>query len=399
MYAWRKDVRVVRTEIPLERAIAIGQATEAPDKFPDIRLDINESKHEVWIQHPPTPGRGRPSPYVLGLEFVIRGLAGMLEASLRNEARFAQSLRRAQDNATDADRIAQREITGLRKENEDLQKRILDLETQEAEHGRQMTAKEQALSERAGQVQDTQEQTRLREERHQETLDNLRKAHAEQLAGLRAEHERETDQLSEGHRQVVEAMGKDGEEARSELQELRASHEELKENCEALKSAKSIFEDAAQQSDTLLKVITAVSGFVSPVRYVLFVDDEGVVVEEQTYVTGEGDDADVALSNVYIHGEHIGITYEQGPLPCMIAYSMKPDGHIAVQEVPLDKQGIPTLAGLALLHFLKQTEVNPQNSTVRNFRDHPMFQRLTFGEHNGENTDETSEEDPENEEK
>lgn len=389
----------MRTEIPIERAIAIGGETEAPVMFQGIEVTVTDSPaKEVWIQNPPRRGRGRTTTYVQGLEFIVRKLGGMLEDALRNEHRLTTELRRAKSDGAEAARTAQRENARLKKENEAQQKRILDLEIQEAEHGRQMAAKKQELSERASQVQDAQAQTRLREEQHQELFDNVNKAHAEQLASLREEQERETDQLNESHRQIVEGMEKDVKAVRGELQELQGANAELRERNKALDSAKQIFEEAAEQSDALLKVITAVTGFVSPVRYVLFVDDKGKVVEDQTYVRGEGDDADNVPSDIFIHGEDIGITYQQSSPARMIAYSRSNDGNIAEQEVPLDERGVPTLAGLVLLQFLKRAEVCPENTTVRNFRDHPMFQRLIFGDPTNEDADEASEEDSEDKE-
>ena len=376
----------------------MGSASEDSVIFRGIEVAISDDPaKEVWIQNPPKPGRGRPSPYVQGLEFIIRKLSVMLEEALRDKAQLTQSLRRAQDTAADDARNARRENARLNVEKEELQGRVREFEAAEAEHGRKMAAKEQELDERAGQVRDAQAQVRLREEQHQEALDNLKKAHAEQLAALRAEQERETDQLNESHQQIVEAMKEDSKSVRKELQELQSAHEELKERNEGLDNAKQAFQEAAQQADTLLRLITSVTGFISPVHYVLFADNEGEVVEDQTYVAGEGAEADSAPSHLYIHGEHIGITYEQGPPPRMIAYPMNPNGNIAEQEVPLDEQGVPTLAGLVLLNFLKAAEANPHNSTIEGFRDHPLFQRLIFGDPDVGDTDEDTEETSETE--
>lgn len=355
-----------------------GGATEAPDKFPNIEVVISDPTKEVWIQNPPKPGRGRPSPYVQGLEFLIRELGGMLQDTLRNESRLAQSLRRTQDKATDDARTAQRENARLAKENEDLRKRILDLEAQEAEHRRQMAAKDAELSERAGQVQHAQEQVRLRDEQHQEALDNLNKAHAEKITGLRAEQERETDQLNEGHRQIVEAMAKDAKAIRKELQELQGAHSELREQEQELRETKESLEALAQQSYALVKLIATVSVIIGPLRYVLFVDANDQVVEDPTYIINSNGAIEIAHSKVLVHGQDLALEYTQGDQPSLIVASMESAAReIVEQQVPLDEEGQITLAGLALLDWL-QKATSDSGITPDDLENCPLLMRLTF---------------------
>lgn len=378
MLRGEKIQTVMRAEILSERATTIGGATEAPAKFQDIQVVVDDTTREVWINNPPRPGRGRPTPYVQGLEFIVRRLSNMLEAALSDVKTLARDVRRAKDDAADAARIANRENTRLEQENGALKKRIVDLEAQEAEHRRQMTVKGTELSERAGQVQHAQEQVRLREERHQEALDNLRKAHAEQLAALRAEQEQETDQLSDGHRQVVEAMSKDAEVTRNELQELRTTHQELQDREQGLRDTKDSLEVLAQQSYTLVKLIATVSVIVGPLRYVLFVDDADQVVEDPTYIVNNDGTIEIAHSKVLVHGQDLALEYAQGEPPVLTVASMESAAReIVEQQVPLDDEGQPTLAGLALLDWLQKAASNT-GLTSDDLENCPLLVRLTF---------------------
>ena len=103
----------------------MGRASEDSVIFRGIEVAISDDPaKEVWIQNPPKPGRGRPSPYVQGLEFIIRKLSVMLEEALRDKAQLTQSLRRAQDTAADDARNARRENARLNVEKEELQGRV-----------------------------------------------------------------------------------------------------------------------------------------------------------------------------------------------------------------------------------------------------------------------------------